>query len=407
LATPNDPSEHAGTLPRAELNPLLNPILADNMGRWAEVYFTSPPEKREEAVVELIRELESQNEEHDAAQPSTDLAALRIAEPKMPIFDLEGPSDSLDSLRQCDACGHENPATHQFCGMCGAQLVPTHEDSRVESAPNASDSSAEVSEEAQSSPPDAAEENYAVAEHPRRDPYDLSLFQSFREKGDDETEYEQPPSARYRYYIVVVLAALILGLGYMAWRSALSNQSAQDRAPLAPPSTDTTPSPARPEAAPPAASNVPPTASAEPKTAEPAHKNNPTEPPTAKSTEKPELPTAPAIATKTAPKTASATTPDVAETARGNGWEELAMAERYLSGGTGQARDPAEAAKWLWKAMAKHNGPASLALADLYLKGDGVSKNCDQARVLLYSAARRGMGGAGERLRNLQAFGCR
>jgi TPR repeat protein len=40
------------------------------------------------------------------------------------------------------------------------------------------------------------------------------------------------------------------------------------------------------------------------------------------------------------------------------------------------------------------------------LKGDGVSKNCDQARVLLDSAARQGMAGAGERLRNLQAFGC-
>ena len=36
------------TLPPPELNPLLNPVLADHMGRWAQVYFTSPPEKREE-----------------------------------------------------------------------------------------------------------------------------------------------------------------------------------------------------------------------------------------------------------------------------------------------------------------------------------------------------------------------
>jgi TPR repeat protein len=42
----------------------------------------------------------------------------------------------------------------------------------------------------------------------------------------------------------------------------------------------------------------------------------------------------------------------------------------------------------------------------LYLKGDGVSKNCDQARVLLDSAARAGVKDAGERLRHLQAFGC-
>ena len=87
----------------------------------------------------------------------------------------------------------------------------------------------------------------------------------------------------------------------------------------------------------------------------------------------------------------------------GNGAAEYATAERYLNS---QPRDSAEAAKWLWKAIGKHNGPAALALADLYLKGDGVSKNCDQARVLLDSAARRDMAGAGDRLRNLRAFGC-
>jgi len=82
------------------------------------------------------------------------------------------------------------------------------------------------------------------------------------------------------------------------------------------------------------------------------------------------------------------------------------MAEHYLNAGAGQRRDTAEAAKWLWKSVAKHNGQATVLLSDLYLKGDGVSKNCDQARVLLDSAARKGVAGAGERLRNLPAFGC-
>ena len=52
-------SEDHGTLPAPELNPLLNPVLGQNMGRWAEVYFTNPPEKREQAVLELLRELEA------------------------------------------------------------------------------------------------------------------------------------------------------------------------------------------------------------------------------------------------------------------------------------------------------------------------------------------------------------
>jgi hypothetical protein len=50
-------SPNVTTLPDPELNPLLNPLLAAHMGRWAEVYFTTPPEKRAQAVSELVREL--------------------------------------------------------------------------------------------------------------------------------------------------------------------------------------------------------------------------------------------------------------------------------------------------------------------------------------------------------------
>jgi len=95
-----------------------------------------------------------------------------------------------------------------------------------------------------------------------------------------------------------------------------------------------------------------------------------------------------------------------AEPVSANGAEELAIAQRYLNAAAGQERNSSEAAKWLWKAIAKHNADATLLLSDLYLKGDGVEKNCDQARVLLDAAAGRGMKGAGDRLRHLQAFGC-
>ena len=50
----------AGHFPKPELNPLLNPLLEQNLGRWAQVYFTSPPEMREHAVSELLRELKGQ-----------------------------------------------------------------------------------------------------------------------------------------------------------------------------------------------------------------------------------------------------------------------------------------------------------------------------------------------------------
>jgi TPR repeat protein len=86
--------------------------------------------------------------------------------------------------------------------------------------------------------------------------------------------------------------------------------------------------------------------------------------------------------------------------------EDLATAERYLNGGQGKARDSREAASWLWKAVSKGNPTATLTLSDLYLRGDGVPKNCDQAHLLLDAAARKGVHAAAERLRNLQAFGC-
>ena len=90
-----------------------------------------------------------------------------------------------------------------------------------------------------------------------------------------------------------------------------------------------------------------------------------------------------------------------------NGSEELAAAEKYLNAGPGGARDSQQAAMLLWKAVAKQNLTATLLLSDLYLRGDGVSKSCDQARLLLDAAARKGAASAAERLRNLQAFGCR
>ena len=82
------------------------------------------------------------------------------------------------------------------------------------------------------------------------------------------------------------------------------------------------------------------------------------------------------------------------------------MAEKYLNGAPGTPRDSAEAAQWLWKAVGKRNLEATLALSDLYVRGDGVPKSCDQARLLLDAAARKGAKAAAQRLRNLPASGC-
>ena len=66
----DDEPKRTGSLPDPELNPMMNPTLGKNLGRWAQVYFTSPPEKREEAVQELLRELENGRGEQDAVAHS-------------------------------------------------------------------------------------------------------------------------------------------------------------------------------------------------------------------------------------------------------------------------------------------------------------------------------------------------
>ena len=51
-------------MPNRELNPMTNPTLGRHLGRWAEVYFTTPAEQREQAVLELLRALEHEESEH-------------------------------------------------------------------------------------------------------------------------------------------------------------------------------------------------------------------------------------------------------------------------------------------------------------------------------------------------------
>jgi hypothetical protein len=79
------------------------------------------------------------------------------------------------------------------------------------------------------------------------------------------------------------------------------------------------------------------------------------------------------------------------------GQEELARAN--------SASDSAAAAAWLWKATAKGNPDAPVRLADMYMKGDGVPRSCDQALVLLNSAASKPNVHARNRLAALYATG--
>jgi TPR repeat protein len=68
--------------------------------------------------------------------------------------------------------------------------------------------------------------------------------------------------------------------------------------------------------------------------------------------------------------------------------------------------DQAEAARLLWTAVEKGNSNAEVALAELYRLGQGVAQNCDQARVLLSAAARKGNPEATRHLQLFEQSGC-
>jgi hypothetical protein len=412
LASSTDRSEDA--LPRPELNPLLNPLLADNMGRWAEVYFTSAPEKREEAVLDLLRELQAQNS--GQTTPSESTQTPLGAETRLPSPSVGTVTQRRLEMQRCNTCGQDNPLRHQFCGMCGAKLgSPASEDYRAAEdfyhSPGLG--SEHLLDDAYAEPrgldrESIIEESVVTSEEPARNPYDLSLFQSLREREVPRGfEYGQHPSVRYRYFIGAILAVLIVALGYMAWRGGHANQDAQDTAPApAPVATDNTPTPANQNTA--ASAPSTPSNNGEPQAASPEQKA--AAPPPARQPDTAEHSQTAASERGKVPNPAPTTSPtsnDLGQqSSQGGGADDFAAAQQYLNGSNSRGHNGAEAAKHLWNAVSKHNGPAMVALADLYLKGDGVSKNCDQARVLLDSAALRGVAGAGQRLRNLQAFGC-
>lgn len=64
------------------------------------------------------------------------------------------------------------------------------------------------------------------------------------------------------------------------------------------------------------------------------------------------------------------------------------------------------AVKLLWVSVEKGNTGAEIALAELFRTGKGVAKNCDQTRVLLSAAARKGSAEARKRLAELRREGC-
>ena len=419
---PDSMKPDSGTVPDPNLNPLSNPVLGEHMGRWAEVYFTTPPEKRREAVQQLLHELAADSK----AERATIENRPEQVETPDPVMESRSWSEVLPLPVVCRQCGEKSLGSQKYCGSCGA-VLPEGTPLPSSVAPGWE------FQTAHSSPKEAP---FA--------PFASSIRSASLNTGNDDfrpvaedaprfiPEYE-PVHYRYRLYVGAALAVLIGLLVFVAWRNnAVSSDGTAPGVhhpgslPALPPSTQPTassspqasgmkaPPPQSPPvaatpnqvrnraAAPapqsPAASQVsgPPPAKSAQGTAPPAQLRNRTVAPP------PRPPAGPQLAANHAPLAENTWVPGTG----GDGSDELAVAQSYLNGRHGAPRDSTEAVRWLWRSVAKQNATATLLLSDSYLRGDGVSKSCDQARLLLDAAARKGKAAAGERLRNLQAFGC-
>jgi hypothetical protein len=365
-----------------ELNPLLNPLLAANMGRWAEVYCTNPPEKRDQAVVELIRELHASATSENPAGVNS---APNIGRPVQPTLRVPAAPPSANFEIICVTCGGFNPEGQRFCGMCGTPVTPEQPVPERSAANSYGRSTVEAArhffygEGADAA--DEADERTGLAER-----YHQFEFRPAAQEDLPSFAREVPQTPyRYRLYLGIALAIVFGGLFYWARYRTEVFSSGRDPQVIK----------SAPEA--PSISESAGTAPAEnPQKNENSPQNQvaASQPPVAQRQEKNTTPSPESVLATRAASTVSTAT---------NGAEERSQAEKYLSG---NQRDGGEAAQWLWKAVAKGNGSSAIELADLYLRGDGVSKNCDQGRLLLDVAAKKGIKAAAVQLQNLQAFGC-
>jgi hypothetical protein len=343
--------------PAAELNPLTNPLLERNLRRWANVYFGNPPAKREQAVSNLLEELKRESGPASESTPSS-----RMLDAKF-----------LGVI--CSACQHQNPSGRKFCSRCGGTL---------NTAPSAATETFVA--------PLANEPQMARSANPRSDDAQWVREQRF----SSLSEFDTTPRRGWKYAVAAVVI-ILAGVGYMQWNSwnktrvasTVTTPEPQMSAPPAPSSNDS--SSAEP--------NRPQETSSQPALDTEAQRKS------APAQDRGAVPAGVQPAAQRSPLL-NAEKPRQVAPVEESGASDLRLAQRFLGGGTG-ARDSSEAAKLLWKAVRKQNATAEILLSDLYVKGDGVPQSCDQARLLLVAAAKRGSPQAAQQLRDLESRGCR
>jgi hypothetical protein len=369
---------------QSELNPLTNPTLERNLGRWAQVYFGNPPGKRERAVNALLEEIRRETSAGQPVRPSEEIRRETPGgQPVRPYFARGTQFQEV----VCSTCQYKNTQHYKFCGRCGAALnaAPSGKNTTFETTP-------------------VAESGAQFARN----------VQWLRYRSLSNTGGAAGRGWRGWKYAVGGVVLALVGFAYLQWAPRTdtrmaSSGAASSGAKIVPRAS----APERPlpvensssEIRRPSETISPPTKPSEaPKTAAAGETHGPGAPPAGlqSAAQKSRL----LDVALPSPALPSPVPPSPVNDAGESGVPDLRLAQRYLGGSMG-VRDSSEAAKLLWKAVRRQNTSAAILLSDLYMRGDGVPRSCDQARLLLVAAAKRGAPQAAQQLRSLELRGCR
>ena len=360
-----------------------------------------PAEENELHVLDLLQKLET--ESNNGAAP---VYETRTQQPTKWA--------QWDSEVTCAACHYLNAADQRFCGHCGSPLqakdLPRPDTASLAeprpSQPVRPPASSAFVEQKQAERPQPSFVQEKPVERPQSAFSSLNpeVREDSRERDESDLEFlryktqgASQPSNSWRIPVAVVILAAAGFVGYRLYNGLTILPGLSTSSSTAPASVQ----PTTDELSQPAASHVANTpAAATPKVSKPdtlAAKSKTTAP------LRRETRGAVTSATQRSRESLTPATANSLNSGPVGGGAELAQAQRYLSPAS---RDSAEAAKWLWKSVSKENPKAVLLLSDLYAKGDGVPKSCDQARLLLTVAARKGQAEAASRLQSFDAGGC-
>lgn len=378
LVPPERKPDGEGILCDPDLNPLTNPTLARNLGKWAQVYFTTPREHRDRAISKLLSELETPARAHPLDHPASGSSPAKYDRHRLGSDGRTGASRDL----VCARCNRHNSPQQWFCGYCGS-LLRGNDVGRSELQVASPDENRTLSS--------------AHAPSSRMSDAQQTDLEWLRERSLSSFRTDHHSSHSFR---TLLICALLMGLGgfvYFRW----SNTNDVLPAPKHALSTSTA-------ALPQAATKVELSSSAvKPGSNNPPASSFSEQEHPAKKYEAPQAITAPSESLTSAQGEENDSEARTAQSVAGDsGDRELAIAQTFLDRGA-KPRNASEAAKWLWISVSKHNTAALVLLADLYERGDGVIKSCDQAQVLLTAGSRRGSVEAAQKLRNLQSSGCK